>query len=131
MSDSNINFTRGINLKGWDFLSECTDGMKQRLISFENVTTTPRTFVYYAETLEDLYSFMECEFLWFNREKHDIRVSWTRYGSLSRKFIQGDVIPDVYEDLYIKVVPRENKPCVEISEKIYPTCVLECGRTVH
>ena len=106
--------------------------MRQRLITFENVTTTPRTFVYYADTLEDLYSFMECEFLWFTREKHGIQVSWTRYGSLSRKFIQGDVIPEMYEDLYIKVVPkRKEEMRGEISQNIYPTRLVGCGETAH
>lgn len=106
--------------------------MKQRLISLENISTSPRTFVYHADTLEDLYCFMEGEFYWFSREKFEIKVSPTRMGSLLRKFIEGETIPSEFEDLYIKVVSRKSIPkCVEISEKIYPTGLLECGKTAY
>ncbi len=76
---------------------------KQRLISFDNISTQPRTFVKYIETMDDLYSFMESNFTWFNREKYIIQASPTRIGSFDRKYICEGTIPHTFEDLYIKI----------------------------
>lgn len=111
-----------------------SSAMKQRLISFENVTTTPRTYVYYADTLEDLYCFMESEFEWFHREKFDIKVSNSRLSTFNRTMITTEEIPFQFEDLYIKVVPKKKKFSRipgEILEKIYPTGLLGCGEGAH
>lgn len=106
--------------------------MKQRLVSLENVTTVPRTFVYYADTLEDLYYFMEQEFYWFNREKFEIKVSNKRMNSIGRKFIVEDVIPYEFEDLYIKLILRKTLArCVENSEKINTRSLVGCGAGLH
>ncbi len=80
--------------------------MKQRLVCFDNIQTEPRTFVMYAENMEDLYSFMESSFHWFDRKRFEIHVSERRIGSFGREYVKGDILPKT-EDLYIKVGIRQ------------------------
>jgi hypothetical protein len=81
--------------------------MKQRLVCFDNVQTEPRTFVLYVNTMEDLYSFMESSFHWFDRKRFEIQVSEKRAGSFNREYVKADPIPTTREDLYIKVSVRQ------------------------
>ncbi len=81
--------------------------MNQRLVCFDNVDVKPRTCVLYADTINDLYSFMENTFAWFNKERLEIQVSGTRMGTFGRQYLRGDTISRGIEDLYIKVVVKK------------------------
>jgi hypothetical protein len=81
--------------------------MKQRLVCFDNIQTEPRTYVLYIETMEDVYSFMESSFHWFDRKRYEILVSDRRMGSFGREYVKDNILPNKTEELYIKVGIRK------------------------
>lgn len=83
--------------------------MTQRLVCFDNITTVPRTFVLSVDTMDELYSFVETLFPWFNQNKYEIQVSPSRIGTIGRNYIYEKTIPQTLEDLYIKISVKQNR----------------------